>query len=107
MSDKKTSQSQQDAGNPAPSFPADPAAALSAGMDQWARMSEQGVKRMRAAFDELAAFEAKGYERARSAADELTKLASDSVAYMNQIASEWRRLTLDAARKGADMMSRS
>lgn len=56
-------------------------------------------------WNELSSFEAAAYERAKATTADLTKMASESFAYANQLAAEWRKLGLDAARKLTEQLS--
>lgn len=105
MSNKDTSQAQQKRDGGA-ALPFDPSAAFSSGLEAWAKMTQEGVTRMQSFFDELAKLETSHYERTRSAADEMTKLVGDTFAYANQLSSEWRKLTLEATRRGTEALSR-
>ena len=109
MTTKDTSQSQQKTASQGAqaAFPVDPSAAMSAGFDTWARWTREGVARMQALSEELAKLESASYERTRTATDELAQLVTDSLSYANQIGAEWRKLTLEATRRGADMITRS
>ncbi len=86
----ETSQAQQKA----PTF--DPTEAFS-------KMTQENLQRVQALYDELAAWEAKAYDRAKAAAEQLSEIATESVTYMAKLTNEWRTLTVEATRKGAEM----
>jgi outer membrane receptor for monomeric catechols len=106
MSTKETSQSQQKTAQAPNPTPFDPTAAMTSGLETWAKLTQEGVSRMQALFDELAKLEAKQYEATRTAADEMTKLVGDTFSYANQMTSEWRKLTLEATRRSSEMLAR-
>ena len=41
----------------------------------------------------------------RKAIDEMAKLSRDSVDYFGQLSAEWRKLTLEATRKAAELLT--
>ena len=90
MADKNPSQPQQQ------SLPFDP-------MAMWTRISQDSITRMQAYYDELATFEAKAYDRAKTATSQLTDMANESLTYATKLAAEWRALTLEATKRGAEM----
>ncbi len=83
MSEKKNSQTQQT-------------------VDAWRRMLEEQMERLDAMFEELGRLEARSMEQTRAAIDEGAKLMKESLAYATEISAEWRRLTLDAAKRSRD-----
>jgi len=89
------SQSHNEPQNDPPAF--DPAQAF-------ARLSQDAVARMQAFYDELARWEGKAYERATQANEQLAAMASDTMTYLTQLGAEWRALTLEATRRGADIL---
>ena len=54
---------------------------------------------MKAYWDEMAAFENAVYERAKAATADFAALATESMAHAAALTTEWRKLTLDAAKK--------
>lgn len=68
------------------------------GADVWrARMNEQ-IDRLAAAYVEYERFEKERAERSMAIFDASAKLFKDSLAYSEKLGSEWRRLSLEAAR---------
>jgi ferritin-like metal-binding protein YciE len=55
--------------------------------------------------DEAAKLETKGMEQATSAIDELGKMQKDSLAYLAQLTTEWRKLTLEATKRTAELFA--
>ena len=60
--------------------------------ERFARMTQDAIARMQAFYDELARFESKAYS-----------LATDTFTYVSELAAEWRKATLDATRRGAEL----
>jgi hypothetical protein len=65
-------------------------------MSLWKKAAEDHVARVKSITDEWVKLEGKGYEQAGAMVDEMAKLTKESLAYNAQLASEWRKLTLDA-----------
>jgi uncharacterized protein with beta-barrel porin domain len=61
--------------------------------------------RVESAFSEMAKLEAKGLEQACNQLDEAARLTKVSFAYASELAAQWRKLVVDAARRSAEMMS--
>jgi hypothetical protein len=90
MADKNPSQAQQESS----SF--DP-------MAMWSRISQDSITRMQAYYEELATYEAKAYDRAKTTTAQLTEMANESLTYATKLAAEWRTLTMEATKRGAEM----
>jgi hypothetical protein len=73
--------------------------------DAWNKMVNEQTDRIAAMCDEVAKLETKGFEQARQAIEETTKLVRTSLEYQMQLASEWRKLALDATRRAAEVMT--
>jgi methyl-accepting chemotaxis protein len=71
--------------------------------DAWKKMMGDQVARMEQAFAEAARVQEQTLEQSRRAIDDLAKLSKDSVAYYGQLSAEWRKLTLEATRKAAEL----
>jgi hypothetical protein len=68
------------------------------GADVWrAKMNEQ-LDRLAAAYGEYERFEKERAERSLAIFDASAKLFKDSIGYSEKLGSEWRRLSLEAAR---------
>jgi hypothetical protein len=74
--------------------------------EAWKKLVDEQMARVSSMYEEFARFEDKGLERTRAAVDEMAKLVKDSVAYAGQYAAEWRRVSLEAAKRTADLMTR-
>jgi hypothetical protein len=86
MSDQATSQSQQI-------------------KDGFRKAVEDHATRVESAFTEMAKLEEKGLEQACAQLDEATRLTKVSFAYASELAAQWRKLAIDAARRTADMVA--
>ena len=74
-------------------------------MGLWTKAWDEHLARMNAISEEVAKLENKGVTQAATAVDEMAKMTRESLAYGSLIAAEWRRVTLDAAKRTADMLS--
>lgn len=104
MTKKSDSQTQQDSRNEPKN---DPFAFMSAGFDTWAQMAEkatrENIDRIQGLYDELADIENAAYDRAKKGAQDLGDMMNESMTYMAELGREWRKLTLDATRRSAQM----
>jgi len=71
----------------------------------WQKMLADSVARMELAGAEVARMQEQALEQNRHAIDEMAKLGKDSVDYVGQLSAEWRKLTLDATRKAAELLT--
>jgi hypothetical protein len=71
----------------------------------WKKMMDDQLVRMELAFGEAARMQEQGLEQSRAAVDEMAKLTKDSINYFGQLQREWQKLTLDAAKKSADLFT--
>lgn len=76
-----------------------------AAADQWKKIVEDQVARVQQLQDDLARFEQKGIEQMRTAVDESAKIAKESINYLSQLTAEWRKLSIDATRRAAELMT--
>ena len=67
------------------------------------KMMDEQLNRTASMFDEMAKLEAKAVEQARRAVEESGKLAEETLSYATQLSADWRRMSLDAFRKAADL----
>ncbi len=70
----------------------------------WRNLVDDHFARIDLAFGEAARLEGQGMERARSAVTEMARLSLDTITFWSRLSSEWRRVSLDAARRTADLM---
>jgi len=71
----------------------------------WKKMVDDQVAKTVALHDELAKLEAQRSEQAAQAIEEMGRMARESLSYMGQLSAEWRKLSLEATKRAADMMS--
>ncbi len=70
----------------------------------WKNLVDDQVAAADLAFGEAARLQAQGMERAQIAIVEMAKLSQDTVVFWSRLSAEWRRLSLDAIRRTADLM---
>ncbi len=66
-----------------------------------------GTEQFQAMMDEWARLEQKGLEQARQAVEELGRMAQASLAYSAQLSAEWRRLSLEGARRAGEAVGQN
>jgi hypothetical protein len=71
----------------------------------WTKAVEETLNRTNAIYAEVAKVDARTAEQTTSMVDEAAKLTKESLAYSNTLAAEWRRLSLDAVKRTADMFA--
>lgn len=70
----------------------------------WQKAVANQVTNLESFYDQLAKFQSNGVAQITSYLEEATRVAKQSVAYADQIAEQWRKLALEAARRGADLI---
>ena len=70
----------------------------------WRNLVDDHFARIDLALGEAARLEGQGMERARLAVSEVARLSLDTITFWSRLSSEWRRVSLDAARRTADLM---
>lgn len=100
MANRKPSQEQQET---APTSTPNPFAAMP-GMELWTSMMDAQAARFESMLGQMEKVERERNERALSAVEDLASLVKTSLSYQQQLADEWRKLGLEAARKSAAMM---
>ena len=73
----------------------------------WKRMVDEQTGRVESIYAEVAKVEDKGIERLHSAVDESARLMKDSFTWYGEISAEWRKMTLDATRRTAELFLRN
>jgi hypothetical protein len=71
----------------------------------WKKIVDDSVARVELAYTEMNRLQEQALAQNLKAVDEMAKLSRDSVEYMGQLAAEWRKLSLDATRKTAELFS--
>ena len=92
MSKSKNSQTQKET----PAF--DP-------MATFGKLTEDNLQRVQALYDELASWESRAYDRTKATMSHVSEMANDSLAYASALSAEWRKLTLEATRRGVELFS--
>ena len=95
MATRKSSQAQQNE-TPALPFGAIP------GFEMWRDMMTAQTARFESMLTEMERIEKERHERSVKALDDVTNLMKSSLSYQQQLTDEWRKLGLEAARKGAE-----
>jgi hypothetical protein len=73
--------------------------------DTFRKAVSDHAERVESVFAEMAKLEEKGLEHAAAQLDEATRLTKVSLAYASELAAQWRKLAVDAARRSAEMVS--
>jgi hypothetical protein len=73
--------------------------------DSFKKAVEDQTARVESAFVEMARLEEKGLEQATKQLDEVARLTKVSMAYGSELAAQWRKLVLDAARRSTEMFT--
>jgi hypothetical protein len=71
----------------------------------WKKMVDDHVARMELGYAEVARLQEQALTQNRHAIDEMAKLSRDSVEYFGQLQASFFKLTLDATRKAADLVT--
>lgn len=88
MSEKKSSQPQQNAWGP------------------WQQAAEAQVARIQAFYEQMARYESESAERAQKAIDEMARLGKEAIDHSARLAAEWRRLSLESVHRSAELAGR-
>lgn len=73
--------------------------------DAWKKMLDEQTTRMTGLYEEMAKTEAARMTQAAEAVDEMARLTKESFSYMAQLSGEWRKLTMEVAKKAVDMVT--
>ena len=71
----------------------------------WKKIVDDQVARMELAHAEVARMQEQALTQNRQAIDEMAKLSKDSVEYFGQLQASFFKLTLDATRKAAELLT--
>lgn len=66
-----------------------------------------GTEHVQAMMEEWARLEQQGFEQSRQAVEELARMAQASLAYAARLSAEWRRLSMDGARRVSETVAQS
>ena len=72
--------------------------------DGFKKAIEDHAARVESVFGEMAKLEEKGLEQACASIDEATRLTKVGLAYTSELAAQWRKLMVDAARRTAEVL---
>lgn len=72
--------------------------------DTWRKAVSDHAERVEGTFAEMAKLEERSLEQACRQLDEAARLTKVSLAYASELASQWRKLVVDAARRTAEMV---
>jgi len=73
--------------------------------DNFRKAIADHAQRVESAFSEMAKLEEKGLEQVCQQLDEAARLTKVSLAYGSELAAQWRKLVIDAARRTAEMVA--
>ncbi len=73
--------------------------------DTFRKAIGEHAERVESAFAEMTKLEDKGLEQMAAQLDEATRLTKVSLAYASELAAQWRKLMVDAARRTAEMVA--
>ena len=71
------------------------------------QVQHEQVERYGAMLDEAAKMQAKFVEQSTAAIEQMTDLMKGSLTYTSQLAADYRKLSLDTARRTAELFNRS
>ena len=69
-------------------------------MSFWTKAAEEQLAHAGVVVEQAAKLEGQSLEHATTAVDEMAKRGKETLAYTSQLSSEWRKMWLDAAKKG-------
>jgi hypothetical protein len=72
--------------------------------DEVKKAFEDHATRVESVFGEMAKLEEKSLETACASIDEATRLTKVGLAYASELAAQWRKLLVDAARRTAEVV---
>jgi len=76
------------------------------GMDYWKKMMDDQSQRMGQVFEEASKAHAKWIEFGNNQIDEMTEFAKAGFNYVNELAADFRKLSLEATKKAMDFYAR-
>jgi hypothetical protein len=74
-------------------------------LDLWVKSTQEQIARMDQMAEQLHKVQGQAVERTREAIDESARLMKESLNYSVQLQAEWRKITLDATKKAADIVT--
>ncbi len=76
------------------------------GAEQWKKLVDEQGARVGQLFDEAGKAQAKWIDFGNTQIDELAELMKTQFNAMNELAAEWRKLSLESAKKAMEVLSR-
>lgn len=73
--------------------------------DAWKKMVDDQVARMELAYAEVARLQEQALAQNLKAIDEMAKLQKESLEYVGQLSTEWRKLTVEAAKNATSLFT--
>ncbi len=74
-------------------------------LDAWKKLTEDQMLSAAQAFDTLNDMRGDGVEQARAMVDDLAQMSKATFAFASELSEQWRKLSLETARRAAEMMS--
>ena len=76
------------------------------GMDQWKKAVDDQASRMGELYEEMGKAHAKWIEYGNTQIDEMTELMKAQFNYVNELATGWRKMSVESSRKAFEYFSR-
>ncbi len=76
------------------------------GIDNVKKLMDESGQRMNSLFDEVGKAQTKWIEYGNTQIDEVSELMKNQFNYVNELATGWRKLTVDTLKKSMDSLSR-
>ncbi len=76
------------------------------GIDNVKKLMDESGQRMNTLFDEVGKAQTKWIEYGNTQIDEVSELLKNQFNYVNELATGWRKLTVDTLKKSMDTLSR-
>lgn len=73
--------------------------------EMWKRTMDESYARVAAGFEEMGKLEAKALEQSQVALNDFVRIQQESLAYAAKLATEWRKQSLDAFKKSAELLT--
>ena len=76
------------------------------GMDAFKKASDEQLVRLGQLLEEASKFQARWFEASTQSIDQSTELAKSSIKYVNDLSTEWRKMSLDGGKKAMEFFAR-
>ncbi len=74
-------------------------------LDVWTKLTNDQVARMDQMAEQLHKLNGQAVDKTRQAIDETARLMKESLTYATDLSTEWRKITVDATKKAAEMVT--